>query len=105
MRKEDVKYDCSYFEGHIPCTPNKKFDVQCDNCSHYNQDKSLILHLETKDLLLQEIYKISNFSKQERVDTLPIVANDRKKILFIKLGARFVINCISERRAGGLMTD
>ena len=87
MRKEDVKYDCSYFEGHIPCTPNKKFDVQCDNCSHYNQDKSLILHLDKQDLLLQEIYKISNFSKQERVDTLPIVANDRKKILFIKLGA------------------
>lgn len=87
MRKEDVKYDCIHFEGHIPCKPNKKFDVQCDNCSHYDQDKSLILHLETQDLLLQEIYKISNFSKQERVNTRPIVANDRKKILFIKLGA------------------
>ena len=87
MRKEDVKYDCSHFEGHIPCKPNKKFDVQCDNCSHYDQDKSLILHLETQDLLLQEIYKISNFSKQERINTRPIVANDRKKILFIKLGA------------------
>lgn len=87
MRKEDVKYDCSHFEGHIPCKPNKKFDVQCDNCSHYEQDKSLILNLETQDLLLQEIYKISNFSKQERVNAPTIVANDRKKILFIKLGA------------------
>ena len=87
MQKEDVKYDCIYFKGHIPCNPNKQFDVQCDNCSHYDQDKSLILHLETKDLLLQEIYKLSNFSQHDKVNLPPIVAHDRKKILFIKLGA------------------
>ena len=87
MRKEDVKYDCTHFKGHIPCKPNKQFDVQCDDCSHYDQDKSLILHLDKKDLLLQEIYKISNFSKHEKVNAPPILANNRKKILFIKLGA------------------
>ena len=87
MRKEDVKYDCSHFEGHIPCKPNKKFDVQCDNCPHYDQDRSIILHLETQDLLLKEIFKISNFNKAEKINIPPIVANDRKKILFIKLGA------------------
>ena len=38
MKKEEVKYDCKHFEGHIPCKPNKMYDVQCNNCSNYEQD-------------------------------------------------------------------
>ena len=48
MQKEDVKYDCSHFEGHIPCKPNKEFDVQCDDCSHYDKNTSSIINLDTK---------------------------------------------------------
>ena len=87
MQKEDVKYDCSHFEGHIPCNPNKEFDVQCDNCSHYNQDISSIIHLDTKKLLLQEIFKICNFSNQNLEEETPKTQTQSTKILFIKLGA------------------
>ncbi len=87
MQKEDVKYDCSHFEGHIPCNPNKEFDVQCDNCSHYDQDISSIIHLDTKKLLLQEIFKICNFSNQNLEEETPKIQTQSTKILFIKLGA------------------
>ena len=87
MRSKDVKYDCSYFEGHIPCKPNKKFDVQCDNCSHYDKDTSSIINLDTQKSLLQEIYKICNFKKKDRVIEKPIIPSSKTKILFIKLGA------------------
>lgn len=87
MQKEDVKYDCSHFEGHIPCNPNKEFDIQCNNCSHYEQDKSSIVHLDTKKLLLQEIFNICNFSNQNLEEEIPKKQIHSTKILFIKLGA------------------
>ena len=87
MRSKDVKYDCSHFEGHIPCKPNKKFDVQCDNCSHYDKDTSAIINLDTQKSLLKEIYKICNFKKKDRVIEKPIIPSSKTKILFIKLGA------------------
>ncbi|MGY8955220.1 MAG: glycosyltransferase family 9 protein, partial [Flavobacteriales bacterium] len=46
MKKEDVKYDCRYFEGHIPCKPNKQHDVQCDNCSYYDKATPRILFIK-----------------------------------------------------------
>ena len=87
MKKEDVKYDCSYFQGHIPCKPNKQFDVQCDDCSHYDNTKSSIKRLDTKELILKEIYKICNFSNLvSKKESTTEVAN-KTKILFIILGA------------------
>ena len=87
MKKEDVRYDCSYFQGHIPCKPNKQFDVQCDDCSHYDNTKSSIKKLDTKELILKEIYKICNFSNLvSKKESTTEVAN-KTKILFIKLGA------------------
>ena len=80
MQKEDVKYDCSHFEGHIPCKANKEFDVQCDNCSHYTQDISSIIHLDTKKLLLQEIFKICNFSNQNLEEETPKIQTQSTKI-------------------------
>ena len=62
VKKEDVKYDCSHFQGHIPCKPNKQFDVQCDDCSHYDTTHSSVIKLATKELLLQELrtkYKVT----------------------------------------------
>ena len=87
MKKEDVKYDCSHFEGHIPCKPNKKFDVQCNTCSYYEKSTSSIVHLETKESLLEEIYRICNFAKSDYKYDIPAVDNNRIKILIIKLGA------------------
>ena len=79
MRKENVKYDCSHFQGHIPCKPNKQFDVQCDNCSYYENAPSAIVHLDTKQLLLNEIYKICNFEKREYVYETVDVEKSRTK--------------------------
>ena len=87
MQKEDVKYDCSHFEGHIPCKPNKEFDVQCDDCSHYDKNTSSIIVLDTKESLLEEIFKICNFTKQKLVEETPIIQTEVTRILFIKLGA------------------
>ena len=87
MRQEDVKYDCSHFEGHIPCKPNKQFDVQCDDCSHYDKNTSSIIILDTKESLLQEIFKICNFTQQELIEETSKIQIQATKILFIKLGA------------------
>ena len=87
MNKEEVKYDCSHFEGHIPCKPNKQFDVQCDDCAHYNPTKSSLVKLDTKELLLKEIYKICNFIKKESTQEIAKTQTGQTKILFIKLGA------------------
>jgi heptosyltransferase-2 len=37
-----IKYDCRYFKGHIPCKPHKQFGVHCtelngDSCQYYDQ--------------------------------------------------------------------
>ena len=87
MKKEKVKYDCRHFEGYIPCEPNKKFDVQCDDCSHYDKNTSSIIVLDTKESLLEEIFKICNFTKQKLVEETPIIQTEVTRILFIKLGA------------------
>ena len=87
MRSKDVKYDCSYFEGHIPCSPNKEFDVQCDDCSHYDKDTSAIIDLDTQQLLLEEIYKICDFTKQNVLIENTTISEEATTILFIKLGA------------------
>ena len=87
MRSKDVKYDCSHFEGHIPCKPNKKFDVQCDNCSHYDKDTSAIINLDTQKALLKEIYNICDFTTKNGAFKKPIISANVTKILFIKLGA------------------
>jgi len=87
MKKEEVKYDCRHFEGHIPCKPNKLHNVQCNNCSYYEQDIDTIIELETKESLFQEIYKICNFSNSKTTEESPNISTQKTKILFIKLGA------------------
>ena len=85
MKKETVKYDCSHFEGHIPCKPNKQFDVQCDNCSYYDQDTSTIIFLDTKKALLQEIFKICSFTQQAVLD------NDAERLS--KISSSTILSC------------
>lgn len=35
MDMKDVKFDCKYFKGYIPCKPNKEKGEQCDSCQSY----------------------------------------------------------------------
>ena len=86
MRKEQVKYDCSYFEGHIPCKPNKQYDVQCNNCSFYELDTTKIINLQDKNSHLKEIYKICNF-QEKTLKNYADINTKKTKVLFIKLGA------------------
>ena len=43
MDYQDIKFDCRYFKGSIPCKPNKKFNIQCPECTHYEAVKTRIL--------------------------------------------------------------
>ena len=87
MRKEEVRYDCSHFQGDIPCKPNKLHDLQCDNCSYYEYDSSAILHLDSKQSYLNEIYKICNFTSGYTDKSNTTIETEKTNILFIKLGA------------------
>ena len=39
----EIKSDCRYFKGHIPCKPNKEHGVMCNDCSYYSPIDSNIL--------------------------------------------------------------
>lgn len=39
----EVKEDCRYFKGYIPCKPHKKYGVHCDKCNYYENIKEKIL--------------------------------------------------------------
>ena len=86
IKKEGIKYDCSDFEGHIPCKPNKLHNVQCNNCSFYKKDSSVIINLTTKKSHLEKIYNICNFTEKIE-EEIPNIESTKTKILFIKLGA------------------
>ena len=43
IQLKDVKFDCRYFRGGIPCKPNKETNVTCLNCSVYTPIKTRIL--------------------------------------------------------------
>ncbi len=40
---QEIKTDCSRFNGYMPCLPHKKEGVHCDNCSYYNKAGRKIL--------------------------------------------------------------
>ena len=48
MKISDIKIDCRYFKGHIPCKPSKNFGVHCvdekgSDCKYYESVKEKIL--------------------------------------------------------------
>lgn len=43
MNFTDVKFDCRHFKTGIPCSPNKKHNVTCDNCVFYQKIEIRIL--------------------------------------------------------------
>lgn len=43
MLFDEVKLDCKYFLGNIPCKPNKEFGYTCNNCKSYNSFSKKIL--------------------------------------------------------------
>lgn len=44
---KDIKFDCRYFRGDIPCTPSKNYGVNCLKCDYYSKftEKILIIKL------------------------------------------------------------
>jgi ADP-heptose:LPS heptosyltransferase len=48
MKISDIKTDCRYFKGHIPCKPSKNYGVHCvdekgSDCKYYDSVKEKIL--------------------------------------------------------------
>ncbi|MEO8446967.1 MAG: glycosyltransferase family 9 protein [bacterium] len=44
IKLSEVKSDCRFFRGHIPCKPNKLHGVMCDNCDYYDKtDKKILI--------------------------------------------------------------
>jgi ADP-heptose:LPS heptosyltransferase len=39
----DIKFDCRYFKGDIPCKPNKEYNVICNDCNYYKKYDTKIL--------------------------------------------------------------
>jgi ADP-heptose:LPS heptosyltransferase len=43
MRQSQIKFDCIFFKGDVPCEPNKLRGKICDTCDEYSQIKKRIL--------------------------------------------------------------
>src|ERR1043166_5624896 len=43
MELKDVKFDCRFFKGEIPCLPNKLRNKVCSTCDEYDPIKTKIL--------------------------------------------------------------
>ncbi len=43
MELKDIKFDCKYFKGEIPCLPNKLRQKNCGNCDEYQKISKRIL--------------------------------------------------------------
>jgi ADP-heptose:LPS heptosyltransferase len=43
MTLEQIKYDCRFFKGDIPCKPNKLRNKECPGCNEYDKIKFRIL--------------------------------------------------------------
>ncbi|PCH96005.1 MAG: hypothetical protein COB85_04075 [Bacteroidetes bacterium] len=43
MDVNEIKYDCKYFKGFMPCEPSKKDGSICDTCTHYTPVSKKIL--------------------------------------------------------------
>jgi len=49
MKVREIKYECRYFQGDIPCKPHKVHGVHCIDkrgkpCTHYQQtDKKILI--------------------------------------------------------------
>ena len=71
MRIEDVRFDCKYFKGDMPCQPNKLYDAECTECAYYESSKH-----SPESILLKKLRK----------EIIPS-PEYQTKILFIKLGA------------------
>jgi ADP-heptose:LPS heptosyltransferase len=46
MKLSDVKFDCKYFRGGIPCQPNKERNKICDTCDEYKPISKRILFIK-----------------------------------------------------------
>lgn len=38
-----VKINCKYYRGDLPCKPHKEYGCHCDNCSYFKEIKEIVL--------------------------------------------------------------
>lgn len=43
MKVGEIKFDCKFFKGEIPCVPNKQRDKVCSSCDEYQKIETRIL--------------------------------------------------------------
>lgn len=43
MQQMDIRYDCRFFRGDIPCKPHKQYGVHCNGCIYYEPVEYRIL--------------------------------------------------------------
>jgi heptosyltransferase-2 len=65
MKCSDVHYDCSHFKTGIPCIPNKKYYVNCTDCTHYSpiQTRVLIIKLGALGDVIRTTPLVEKFRK------------------------------------------
>ena len=86
MNIEQIKYDCRYFRGEIPCKPNKLRKKECFTCDEYNKInyRILIVKLGATGDVIRSTPLIHKFRK---------VLNIEQKIFSVKT---------SKKKEGGL---
>ncbi len=124
MNLDDVKTDCRYFKGNVPCFANKKYGVTCIECNQYDrfEEKILIIKLgaagdviRTTPLLYPlrkeypsaRIYWLTNYPRFVPVDSYPnadvVLDFNLQNVLYLK-SMKFdrVINLDKDNEAIGL---
>lgn len=66
MNISDVKFDCRHFKGYIPCTPNKKHEVDCRDCKYYDpiSKRILIIKLAAIGDVIRTTPMVERFRKE-----------------------------------------
>lgn len=66
MEINQIKFDCKYFKGEVPCVPNKLRNKVCDSCDEYSQIKTRILIIKLGALgdVIRTTPLIAGFRKQ-----------------------------------------
>jgi lipopolysaccharide heptosyltransferase III len=65
MEVKDIKFDCRFFKGEIPCTPNKLSGKVCPTCDEYSavQTRILIIKLGALGDVIRTTPLITRFRK------------------------------------------
>lgn len=127
LKITDLKTDCRFFRGDVPCRQNKQFGVTCDNCSFFKKtnEKILIIKLGAAGDVIRTtplLYPIKNDFPKAKIfwltyspDLVPVNSDlcadvvllcDFKSIMYLKeIDFDVVINLDKDREAISLMNS